>query len=182
MRSKALLGTLLTSVVTIFCINYGTAMAEMKMYDADNQFLGIFYGAEHGPLLYLSSLDAILILQTDETVTPKGRYSDAIVPELYYISSDCSGDSYVYGGDSNARLIFKVGVNYRVVDISSRATFTPASYLDDSGTCHNISSGENAFFFSLDPVTLPFSTPVKNPFHFENTASKSKVVVIPLGH
>ncbi len=180
MSSKHFFKKLLILVFTLLWISNGTATAEMKFYDADNQFLGIYYGSTDGPLIYLPTLDMFVNIKTDETASPKGQYADASILELYYSSSDCSGIPYVYGGAANAKAIFKVGVNHRVVDTSSSATFTPGSYLNKSGVCQIIINGENAFFHPLLPVTLPFSTPVKNPLHWEYTESKSKVVVVPL--
>jgi hypothetical protein len=183
MNSKHFYGKLLVLAFTLLWIISGTAMAEMKVYDADDQFLGILLGVEEGPLVYLSSLDMIVTLNTDETVSPKGKYSDASTECFYYTAADCAGTPYVYGGYGNAKVIYKKGgtSNYYSLDIGTSNVFTPASYCDQSGVCNNASGphGE-AFYFRVQSVTLPFSTPVKHPFKWEYTESKSKVVVIPL--
>jgi len=183
MSSKHFFGKLLILAFTLLWVSSGTAMAEMKLYDADDQFLGIFLGVDDGPIVYLSSLGMAVPLRLDETILPKGKFSDVPTEPFYYTLSDCEGQPYVYGGHGNAKVIYKKGGtnNHYVVDIEQSNLFNPASYLDESGTCHNSSGPKgNAFYFRVQPVTLPFSTPVKHPFKWEYTESKSKVVVIPL--
>jgi hypothetical protein len=158
----------------------------MKLYDADNQYLGILLGSERGPIVYIPSLDMVVTLQDDETETPKWKYSDVPAEPFYYLVTDCDGDPYGYGANGNARIIFRKGGtnNYYGLDIekTSCRVFTPSSYMDDSGTCHNDCGPEGeAFYIRLQFVTLPFSTPVKHPYKWEITESKSRVVVIPLG-
>jgi hypothetical protein len=176
MSSKHFFGKLLILAFTLLLISSGMARAEMKLYDADNQFLGILLA----DVIYIPSLDMVAPFHVDEAKTPKGKYVDIRTCELYYSGPDCAGNSYVYAGDSAGKVICKKGLDYRVLNIASSATFAPSSYLDASGTCHAIVNSEEAFFFPLQSVTLPFSTPWKHPIHWEYTESKSKVVVIPL--
>jgi len=188
MSSKHLFGKLLILACTLLWMSSSTAMAELKLYDADDQYLGVFAGATHGPLLYLPSLDMFVVLETDETGTPVGKYASPQVVRLYYSDSDCgqppdNAAPHVYAGDQCVKLIITKGGtnNYYGVDITSSSVFTPVSYLDESGICHNNSDGfGEAYFHPLESVTLPFSSPIKLPYRAEYTESKSKVAVIPL--
>jgi hypothetical protein len=165
-----------------------TAMAELKLYDADNQYLGVLEGAANGPFLYLPSLEMFVVLEKDETGTPVGKYASPGVARLYYSGSDCgqppdNAEPYVYAGDFSVKLIITKGGtnNYYGVNITSSSVFTPVSYLDESGICHNNSDDfVEAYFHPLESVTLPFSSPITLPYRAEYTESKSKVAVIPL--
>lgn len=72
------------------------------------------------------------------------------------------------------------------VNTNSPAVFTFKSRRTrHNGSCDDTDGTSNAFYFGLSQVSLPFSTPIKLPYRFEQVDSgvtqKAKVVVVPLG-
>lgn len=185
MSSKHICGQVFVLVLILLWGISGTAKAEMKIYDARNQFLGIL--VDGGPVVYVPSMDMMVEFETDETLSPKGKYANVeAAGNFYYQLPGCSGIAYVYVADFPAKIIRRKGGtnNYYVVNINSTSVSTPISYLNYFGNCYEGPGPEGtAYYASTSSVTLPFTTPIELPYRLESigSSSQTKVVVIPMG-
>lgn len=188
MRLGRLFGLCIILSLMILVFSSSPAKSEIKVYDADNQYLGIFlFGEDY---LAVHNTDKVLILETDESISPSGKYADIQEFEtVYYKKFGCSGTPYVYSGEGYyTNIVGKIPCDDKVyrADTNRTAVFKSVSRrLKSNCTCENTYGTSDAFYLELVPDNLPFSTPIKVPYRFEHVdpavTPKAKVVVIPLG-
>ena len=189
MRSRRFFGVCIILSLIILVFSSLPAKAEFKIYDANDQFLGIFLNAGGPLMLYNPSMDRLVVFDEDESSNPIGQYQDIqVFDTVYYAEDGCQGYPYVYGGDHCAKVTGKIPCNdkYYSTNTNFPAVFMFKSrrYKSNCG-CDDTNGTFDTFYLRLELVTLPFSTPIKVPYRFEHVdpavTPKAKVVVIPMG-
>ena len=147
-----------------------TSEAEIQVYDADGQYLGILLElADPLVAIFIPSLKAKYTFSHREDFMPDCGGS-------YYESNNCSGPSYTstpypYVG-YNKSLDF-----YYMPDSKTTKTFVPKSqwykdWVTKECECQEIAEGQWSsnnpdVFYLLQPVELPFTWPIAWPLKLE---------------
>ena len=172
--------------VILICTFPNLSTAEIKVYDNNNQYLGILIGmeSEQGMTVFIPSVNASYTFTKIEIDNP-----DTCTPyrQLWFESNDCSGTPYTFGP-------FPVVVSYNcqtyngyyLPDLSSSKQFVAKSILtgdfDGNASCNDISipSQPSYLFYGIKETQLPFTTPIALPVRFENVANTADFFVIPV--
>lgn len=185
--------TLLILSIILFGFDQ-TVHAEIRVYDANNQFLGIAIGSmgtmgtgQDSFAIYIPAVSMAMDLQTSMV-----EYT-AYVPQskggVRFLDDKCKGTAYHL--NCNPRNISHLSrmVNGKLVVADQSACFELSGYyeLGSDGVCYHRPpdwkvppAGE---MIDFDESTLPFTLPVALPLRYEyiNCCEKrSRVVVIPL--
>lgn len=147
------------------------AEAEIKVYDNNNQYLGVLldYNPAH-LVVFIPSLAASWEFDTR---------SGAGCPEtdVVFESADCSGTPYMWGPHS---VIFDLNTllgEFYKADYSGKKNITPASSYDDDCQCRQDTWKAMDYYPMTNEVQMPFTTPIALPLRFE---VRTRAVVIPL--
>jgi hypothetical protein len=134
-----------------------------RVYDSEGQYLGVLPGNNEGFLsIYIPSLSRFILLSPDNgDIDP---YFPAVY--LYFDVNNCAGNSYV---DLSMRYqIFKLGSKYYATEeaagdcVNIKSLSTP----ELSSQCRGYSAS-CLQVLQYHEVSLPFTTPVALPLHFE---------------
>lgn len=171
-------------VVLIFALP-NLLIAEIKVYDHNNQYLGITsgIGGNQNLSVFIPSIKASYSIWHTEIEKPDWCIvTDSVVFE----SDDCSGTPY-------ARGTFPHVINFNcqpydghyLPDISSGKKFTPKSmHISDMAIgeliCTSYIGPPELTFYEIKEIQLPFTTPIALPVRFENVAGTSDFFVIPV--
>ena len=156
---------ILAAVIALFTA--ATSRAEIEIYDANSQDLGIllspntlgFYNQKIGKFIELDMTSYNL----------QNVY-------LYYKTDDCSGQAYALYALTG--YLVRSGNNI-FEHTGETESFNSTSYYW-SGQCYK-STAALRFYGKVNPFTgvLPFTLPVKPPFHY-NVKTSNKAVVVPM--
>lgn len=180
--------TVVISVIfaILICVFPNISIAEIKVYDNNNQYLGILIDMEDQQMLtvFIPSINASYRLEKLKVENPnKCSYNYALIFE----SDDCSGTPYTYGP-------FPVVVDlkcqpydgYYLPDLKSGKQFESKSMLfpDLNGNMTLCSPpptvNSSMLYYEIKEVQLPFTTPIALPVRFVNLANTSDFFVIPV--
>ncbi len=154
---KSIISILLLLIILL--TSYTSPKAEIKVYDNNNQFLGVLVESN---IFFIPSLNVIISLMP----SANGELLDGLphpMGSVYYDSNDCSGDPY--SGDCENH-IWEISGTYYKPSFNDR--ITPASYSKlTSGNCTQHSDG--ATLFKHESVTLPFTLPATMPLRYEHS-------------
>ena len=158
--------------------------AEIKVYDNNNQYLGILLDMEReeGMTIFIPSINASYTFTKVEIDNP-----DTCTPyrQLWFESNDCSGTPYTPGP-------FPVIVKYNcqtydgyyLPDLSSSKQFMAESILtgdlEGNTYCNDITSQSSMLYYGIKPIQLPFTIPIALPVRFENLSNTADFFVIPV--
>ena len=164
-------------LVIIFLLN-NTASSETKVYDNNNQYLGLLLDLRNTYLtVFIPSLGASWHIAYD---TPnKCTYG------VMFESTDCTGQPYAFSRGPLPEIHdftnHSLG-GYYVPDHSAKKTITDRSYINEACTCRN-GTNEPSEAIPLVEVEMPFAIPIELPIRFEqtvNTVTTSDFFVIPV--
>jgi hypothetical protein len=166
---------------------YSNSQAEIRVYDNNNQFLGILLEASTEDLrIFIPSLNSIFSITQE---VPLGG-NDSI----YFESTDCSGTAYAANGSFPGAELFPTILNLKMckggffsADFSKRTTIQARSYFASSWegicSCYQITPGQSYVAYPLTgEIQLPFNFPISYPIRYKYMAPNSvnKTVVVPL--
>ena len=158
--------------------------AEIKVYDNNNQYLGILIGmeSEQGMTVFIPTINASYTFTKIEIDNP-----DTCTPyrQLWFESNDCSGTPYTFGPFP---VVFRNNCQpydgYYLPDLSSSKQFVPESILtggfEGNETCNDITGQQSTLFYGIKEIQLPFTAPISLPVRFENAEKTSDFFVIPV--
>ena len=163
----------------LICVFPNISAAEIKVYDNNNQYLGILLDLSGGSLkVFMPSINASFTIDQSPCL-----WGDTI----YFEENDCSGTPYV-------NRLFPAVIDikcqpydgYYLPDLNSIKQFTAKSMLEtlpgvsEGPTCTEITSWPSSLYYGIKPTQLPFTTPISLPVWFENIAGTSDFFVIPV--
>jgi hypothetical protein len=160
--------------------------AEIKVYDKNNQYLGVLLNIETGGSMtvFIPSLSASYTFLQAYLLNPDLCPIDQ---RLFFESDDCTGTPYIWGifpavFDFNCQPY----AGHYLPDFNSKAQFVPKSYSGGDGT-GNLVCNEyvqpafgNDLLYEAKQVQLPFKTPIALPVRFENVSNTPDFFVIPI--
>jgi hypothetical protein len=162
---------------TAVTMNQGAAgSGEIKAYDANGQYLGIFIEEDSNTLhIYVPSLKKIVWILLEDGNLDGG--------DLYFTSSDCSGQPYAGLFWSSMYEVFKnYGKYYAAVEMAP-LSLTSLSFKGTDGQCRLVPQAyQNPPLVNvIEGISLPFTLPVALPVRLESTstASPSNLIVVP---
>jgi len=172
MKIKSLVKSaiILFSFIAIF--NSSIAMAEIHVYDNNNQYLGIVMemGPEHVEI-FIPSLGA---RWQSNLNFPSGCPGDVI----YFESADCTDTAYSNGPNPTIYDSGNLLGGFYKRDYSGKETIAPESAYNSNCECIQLTAWPSADYYPLtQPVQMPFTTPIAQPLRFE---VRNRAVVIPL--
>jgi hypothetical protein len=156
----------------------------VKVFDSNNQFLGILLGYRDGYLLLVGypvpgGIDAVIyvpsLARSVQISLEYGDVADSLHNEtdtsgfsgevLFFDDDDCATLS-TYGLPSLSSRIIKVGNDYYAGDKSAPSSVPIHSYYW-MGSCGVLDVGSTAPLVPIQKITLPFTLPVALPLRFE---------------
>ena len=158
--------------IAVFIFHSSSAKADIHVYDNNNQYLGILLDSDDSSAsIYIPSLEASWIYHLSSSC------GDEAV--AYYENGTCTGQAYARRPFSHVLDFtdFASLGGYYIPNYSGRTNITPGSYIETNCECWQTSSLPEAEYYPLEPVQLPFTTPVALPLRYE---VRNKAVVIPL--
>lgn len=161
--------------ITLLIIVYGnTSFAEIKVYDAGNQYLGILvsYG---GNLVALYDVNTKRIF---EILLSSGQLDSC---DLYYESNDCSGDPFLRVGITNevSKNNDKFYTGSQIGIISARNINSRHPHEQSCMPYNYVGQTINAVEVPSDQI--PFTLPVVLPLRFEYFHLSSSVPAVTPG-
>ncbi len=181
-KSKLTIG--ISVIFTVFIFTFpNISTAEIKVYDNNNQYLGILLDIGQGSLtVFIPSINASFSFEQFKLDNPDSCSPNNII---WFETIDCSGTPYVYN-TFPAVLDLKCPPydgNY-LPDLNSVKQFSPKSVLtgdfEGNTSCSEYTSQTSLLFYGIKPIQLPFTTPIALPVRFENVANTSDFYVIPV--
>ena len=183
-KSQFSIGLCLTFVILILTFPNITA-AEIKVYDNNDQYLGILIDMDNQQMLtvFILSINASYRLEKLKLENPNTcGYNDVVIFE----SDDCSGTPYTYGP-------FPVVLDlkcppydgYYLPDLTNGKPFALKSMLlpdavGNMGCFPAPTVNPSMLYYEMKEIELPFTTPISLPVRFENVANTSDFFVIPV--
>ena len=177
MKRTLLLAFLAAFIVIILVLGVNVVSAEIKVFDANDQHLGIllnFYqdGDEATVRFLIPSLDAFTDIHVTEMVP--GTVRLGLVswgsPDFYYKSSDCSGPAFTEQGVWISNVIIRSyeSDDLYLVKATDGETFAPGSRRANWGTegCEQY-GGEAQQLYPISEAQLPFDLPVAVPVRLQ---------------
>ncbi len=183
-KSKVDIGISVIFVILI-CAFPNFSTAEIKVYDNNNQYLGITSGVGSNQVfsVFIPSIKASYQIWHTEIEKPDWCIvTDSVVFE----SDDCSGTPYACGTFPNViNFNCQPYDGHYLPDISSGKKFTPKSmHISDMAIgeliCTSYIGPPDLTFYEIKEIQLPFTTPIALPVRFENVANTSDFYVIPV--
>jgi len=168
-------------ILGLFCaivalVSYSAGNAEFKVYDANNQFLGILMGAPGSEMtLFVPSLQKALILTTKQVSNSIYYETPRPINQVIFETNDCTGTPYVppvYISEI-VKSAFLNGFHY--IDTGNPRTITPGSQviydpLNPAGgaVCGTVNNANSTLALPLIPLeaTLPFTFPLATPLKY----------------
>ena len=184
LKSKVAAGIILIFVILI-CAFPNISTAEIKVYDNNNQYLGI--------LLYMDGIQTLTVFVKPINASYtfqnlKLEYPNSCIygERLFFESDDCSGTPYSNGP-------FPVVIDlpvppydkFYLPDSISKKQFLSKSSLGYNPQsmdceCFGINGSSTGIFYKLNEIQLPFTTPIALPVRFDNIVNTSDFFVIPV--
>ena len=171
--------------VILICAFPKLSIAEIKVYDNNNQYLGILIDMDNQQMLtvFIPSINASYRIEKEKLENPNTcSYNDVLIFE----SDDCSGTPYTYG-PFPVVLDLKCSTydGYYLPDLRSGKQFAPKSQLSMDGGgnlgCFTYPSVNPSMLnYEMKEIQLPFTTPISLPVRFENVSGTSEFFVIPV--
>jgi len=174
-------------VLSVLCVIislsvHSLAFGELKVYDADNQYLGILI--EHNgygyTVIYMPSVNKVVRMYYSD---PEKRYADLFGGDvIYYSNADCTGTAFSHNINRIPQFIVKdIYTNKYFIPTNDNVIVTPTQTIYGRycrmGTCQclegiasNIGNSYGYNFIKLEEVVnpqIPFNTPVRLPFRYE---------------
>lgn len=173
MKSKCLMIAAYIFVSAMLALNPSSGVADVYVYDNNNQNLGILLGMEGDDMdLFIPSIGGVLKFSYDYS----GWCGDEI--SVVFNNTDCSGTPYQR--DPNP-IILDLSIislsGFYKVDYNGKQTFTPGSYYDENCNCRLDPGEPNAEYYPFVQVQELFNTPIALPLSFK---IRTKSVVVPL--
>jgi hypothetical protein len=168
-----------------------TALAEIKVYDANDQYLGILMdtsvrGEASLCTIYLPNLQKYFVLHREEPdsttadieITEMRSECDDCIPGYfcYFESTDCTGpgwkvyEPYNTADFSDKQQIYKVGDNHYVTGSDPIRFTAKSSFWDDNGSCDCWPAYETIWYtnpIDFPKEQIPFNLPVALPLRYE---------------
>ena len=185
MFKSKFIGQLAVSLAIMIFTFPNISAAEIKVYDNNNQYLGILLDMENeqGMTVFIPSIKASYFFTKVEMDNPE---SCAPYRQLIFESDDCSGTPYTYGPfpvvlDFNCQPF----VGHYLPDLNSVKQFVPKSsltgdYFTGNPTCSQLTGQTSTLFYGIKEIQLPFTTPIALPVRFDNVVNTSDFFVIPV--
>ena len=162
------------SLIILICSLSTYTNAEIKIYDNNNQYLGILLNMETADKMtvFIPSINASYMFEKGRLENPNAC---SFYYTIYFESNDCSGTPYSLGP-------FPVVIDlkcppydgYYLPDLSSGKQFVPKSYLSGDfltgdPICGLYSTGGIPFkiYYEINEIQLPFSLPIAFPLNFK---------------
>lgn len=148
------------------------------LHDASGQFLGnVINTPGEAPLpwvVYNPTLNRIIYIAYSSSAD-KSVVIPSVRNALYFESSDCTGQAYTFNdlnsNDAKTNLIRTGSSSYGIVQDNASAQTKTASSIKqydlatDTFSCQDITDATDSYY-EISSVSLPFSTPLDNPFKF----------------
>ncbi len=183
-KSKVAAGISVIFVILI-CAFPNISTAEIKVYDNNNQYLGILLNmeSEQGMTVFIPSINASYTFMKVEIDNP-----DSCQPyrQIIFESNDCSGTPYTFGPfPVVVSFNCQTYVGHYLPDLNSAKQFAPKSELTadmmtGNPVCREYISISSQLFYEMKEIQLPFTTPIALPVRFENAVNTSDFYVIPV--
>ncbi|KPA13818.1 membrane protein, partial [Candidatus Magnetomorum sp. HK-1] len=187
--NKTKLFKLFIIIYFFFTINCMTAQAEIKVFDANGQYIGVLLGVKYGLTgveVFIPALNSIMYLQmemdysrNDNNFVGVISYPQADVDDagayynFTYENNDCTGKPhwsiFMYNGIKKPMC---GGGKYYIGDIEHQKTFIAKSQLiydsqSKSCKCISLTSQEIRVYVLVIETDLPFVLPVRLPLKFQ---------------
>ena len=166
MKSIYLMALAIVLVLEIVILNPCIAKADIKVYDYNNKYLGIFLELEDRTIgIFIPSLSAVLIVYPEKN--PGMECGDRFDP--VFESNDCSGTPYSSGPFPLIDDFSPTprGGGFYKTDYIGKKTFTPGSHYDWKCKCEEITWYPHAEYYPMVELQLPFATPISFPLRFK---------------
>jgi hypothetical protein len=155
-------------ILVLLCLSASASHAEIKVYDADGQYLGIANEAgASSQAIFVPGVGLwvkIAIISSNFGDIP----GDIDVNVLQYLQVDCDGDPISFG---NYTYIFKGGDGLYYTAVWPPVWRTVQSELDTlDGDCNSGFSPSEKWVFEIkevQPSEIPFTLPVSLPLRYE---------------
>ncbi|HDH05149.1 MAG TPA: hypothetical protein ENG75_01130 [Nitrospirae bacterium] len=156
---KASIGIVLF-VVVLSLFAAGNADADILVYDADGQYLGILAEGEGNVTVYMPSIELFFIISTDGGIN---RWSF-----LYYESDNCTGQPYLYYRTAPELYYWNDGKYWQGEKVTPNRIYISSS-LDVYGECkkYNYVKLSGPMVPAIEAPPPPFTLPVALPLSFE---------------
>ena len=152
--------------ITILLLSPYSLASDLRVYDANDQELGIFAGFtdnNYGIEIFLQDSKRLVSLSTDDGAIYK------IVDYLFFESSDCTGTPYLQAQTNKPiqEIFYSADFdNFVVISLNSQ-TINYKSWVA-GGDCHPITGSTNLHAVIDFPLTdLPFVYPAQPPLRIE---------------
>ena len=171
MKPKIFFKCMAMSLILFFLIA-APGFSEIKVYDANDQYIGVLFGdGEH------TGQQISIFMPQLEMPVFFHAYADGEIDESYtgvqYETDDCSGTPYIRLNSGVKQFIIRDGEGackkYYTIT-RNRKSFVPGSFYNSSCECiqSTASNSDDYLELSLFPEeNFPFSLPVAIPFHFK---------------
>ncbi|KPA11863.1 conserved hypothetical protein, secreted [Candidatus Magnetomorum sp. HK-1] len=187
--NKTKLFKLFIIIYFFFTINCLTAQAEIKVFDANGQYIGVLLGVKYGLTgveVFIPALNSIMYLQmeweysqSDNNFVGVISYPQADVDDagayynFTYENNDCTGNPhwsiFMYNGIKKPMC---GGGKYYMGDVEHQKTFIAKSQLiydsqSKSCKCISLTGQEIRVYVPVIETDLPFVLPVRLPLRFQ---------------
>ncbi len=164
------------TVVLLFSAGRSTTYADLNVYDADSQYLGVLldYGAAGTWRLYVPAINRIISLSHSDN---DENHADLYGPILFS-TSDCTGIPFFpFHSRDPQHLVKDRRTNKYYIPKNGNVTVPPGSGMMYeyggpapgicSGTLVNLDMSGYVQYTEVGNPQIPFTTPVKLPLRFE---------------
>lgn len=128
--------------------------AEITVYDADGQFLGIL---DSFTTIYIPSYGRFIRISED---TGKLTFNQS----LFFESNDCSGQPYSFA--NTAYFIFENDEKYHIGERIAPSKMSTSSIRYSSGNC--VSTAREDYMVPVEEIISPITFPVSLPISYEH--------------
>jgi hypothetical protein len=177
MKSKNLFLSVFLLAVCLFFSAPNNAQAEVKVYDANGQFLGIFLGYDYPSVyVFVPSLNVQTGISDSSGVIGVSN----IAPYLFFESTDCTGTPFARPYATYQ--LSRVGADNYLGEHIAPTEMQLHSILDGSlGICQQTTAGFHDRVVPAQRVTqLPFTVPVALPLRFEYQPQIPQTASVPM--
>ncbi len=173
MRRKTHLAALMISVSTILVLAIPSAQADVHVFDANDQYLGVL--TDGGGQGFFTVLIPKLVTMI-KISTESGEVADVYGP--LFESNDCSGTPYFRG--NRMYWIQKMDDKYFIGENFPPVVRSLSSWLQN-GTCDPDYDHEIPVvpMIEVEEESIPFSVPVALPLRFELRSAERDTEVVP---
>jgi hypothetical protein len=145
--------------VCLFFLFPTKSHAEIKGFDANGQFLGVYLGYFQGENVFIPSLNLATVISS---------YDGAIYAPVTVLfqSTDCTGTPFSYATQTN--MVGCIGTDCYTGEHVRPTSFQYNSYWGSDGQCYRTEHAvQEKAVVPTKKVKLPFTAPVALPMHFE---------------